>query len=423
MIGLMGVSQMVKAQEYNCDEAYIIFNDGLRSKDYDRAYEFWQILVSGNCDDKLKEKMTITTNGGAVVGKMVKAAATPEQKKLRMDSLYFNYTKGIEIHGRVPKLVEAFGSTYARYESKTKTQETHDLLKESITALQEKSKAKSVQYYFTACFYLYNAKKMDKGGMIENYLWLSELCEKVAASTDLTDKAKGKWNSVATWLPEIGDKFLNCQAITETYKPKVDADPTNLELLKKVFALLDKKKCETQDVSVDFYLELLTKMLAIEPSAEGYYGLANLQLAKEKKNEACESAQKAYDLCVDNDELKRKIIKVGVNCASSKWYGVWGKDFPKDGEPWLIKASKAANQVSNTSLDPNLTKRKLAYSKAIELAEKAKSLDPSVKGKADKMIAQYRDRLPACDELFQLGISKGDKITLGSLGSVTVDCK
>jgi tetratricopeptide (TPR) repeat protein len=422
MIGLMGVSQMVKAQEYNCDEAYIIFNDGLRSKDYERAYEFWQILVNGTCDAKLKEKMTIITNGGAVVGKMVKTAATPEQKKLRMDSLYFNYTKGIEVHGRVPELVEAFGSTYARYESKTKTQETHDLLKESITALQEKSKAKSIQYYFTACFYLFNEKKMDKGGMIENYLWLMELCEKAAISKELTEKSTGKWNSIATWLPEIGDKFLNCQAITETYKPKVEEDPTNMELLKKVFELLDRKKCENQDVSVEFYLDVLTKMLAIEPTAEGYFGLANLHYAKGDKSKAGEFAQKAYDLAGDNVELKRKIIKIGVNCSQSKWYPIWASDFPKDGEPWLDKASDAANQVSNTKLDPNLTMRKLAYSRAIDLAKKAKSLDPSVTGKADSMIAQYRERLPACDELFQLGISNGDKVTLGSLGTVTVDC-
>ncbi|MBL4702981.1 MAG: hypothetical protein JKY54_00545 [Flavobacteriales bacterium] len=421
MLGLMGVSQVMKAQEYNCDDAYIIYNDALKTKDYPRAYQFWKILINGTCDDKIKEKKTIISNGGAVLGKMIKAAVGSEQQKARLDSLYYNYNRGIEVHGRDAKLIEAFGSAYARYQSKDKPQEAHDLLKESIDALQEKSKAKSIQYYFTSCFYLYNQKKMDKAGMIENYLWLMDLCEKVKTSADLTDKAKGKWNSVATWLPEIGDKFLNCQAIVETYQPKIEAAPDDLELLKTVFELLDRKNCEKQDVSVNFYLSVLDKMLTIEPSAEGFYGLANLHYAKDEKSKAEGYAVKAYDLAQDG-ALKKKIILIGVNCSSSKWYGIWMKDFPKDGEPWLNKAAKTAAQVSNIRLYPNLTMRKLAYSKAIEYCEKAKSMDPTVKSKANSRIASYRSNLPACDELFQLGKSKGDMITLGSLGSVKVDC-
>ena len=128
--------------------------------------------------------------------------------------------------------------------------------------------------------------------------------------------------------------------------------------------------------------------IEIEPSAQGYYGLAKLQYAKEKKKEACETVQKAYDLCED-DALKLEIIKVGVACASSKWYGIWMSDFPNAGEPWLNKAVQTAKQVSNTSLDPNLTMRKLAYAKAIEYCEKAKLLDSSISSRATKMIDQY----------------------------------
>jgi tetratricopeptide (TPR) repeat protein len=419
-IGLLGFGQVLNAQDYNCDEAYIILNDALKSKDYPRAYQFWQFLVAGTCDEKIKEKSTIITNGGAVIGKMIKASEG-DQQAARLDSLYFNYQKGIDVLGRVPKVVESFGGAYARYEAKGRAQETHDLLNESIEALQFKSKSSSVRYYYTSCFYLYQDKKIDKAAMVNEYLRLDPICDQAMASPEVSEKAKGQWQSTKEFLLSIAKNFLTCEVITEVYQPRIEADPENNDLLKEAFKLLDDAKCEKTDATVDFYLSVLDKLLGNEPSAEGYYGMANLQFAKGKKSEASATAEKAYTLAQD-DELKRKIILVGVNCASSKWYGVWMTDFPSDGEPWLNKAAKVAKQVTNTALDANLTKRKLVYAKAIEYCNKAKSLDSSVASKASKMIEGYKSNLPACDELFQLSISKGDVIKLGSLGSVTVMC-
>jgi tetratricopeptide (TPR) repeat protein len=417
IIGLLGISHTGVTQEYNCDDAYIIFNDALKSKDYPRAYQFWQVLITGGCESKIKEKPTIITNGGAVVGKMVKQAEGPQQLA-RRDSLYYNFQKGIEVLGRNGKILEAFGGTYARYEAKAKAQETHDLLNESIELLQEKSKSSSVRYYYTACFYLYQSKKLDKGAMVTEYLRLKALGENaIAAGSKDT-----KWQPTLDFLLSIAKNFLTCDVITEIYKEKVNADPTNQALLQEAFKLLDDAKCEKQDVSVDFYLQVLELSIALEPSAQGYYGLSKLQYAKDKKSEACETAQKAYDLCEDQ-ELKLQIIKIGVSCAPGKWYSVWMNDFPAAGEPWLNKAVQTAKQVSNTSLDPNLTMRKLAYAKAIEHCEKAKSLDSGVSSRATKMIDQYKSLLPSCNELFQMGHAKGDVVNLGSLGAITIMCQ
>ncbi len=411
----------MKAQEYDCNESYIIFNDALRTKDYKRAYQFWQSLVGGTCDAKIKEKSTIITNGGAVLGKMIKASEG-EQQKARIDSLYFNYNKGMEVLGRKPALVEDLGASYARYEGKEKPQETFDLLNESIGALNEKSSPSSVRYFYTACFYLYQQQQIDKGEMVTQYLRLDPICDKAMAAAAGKKKKVDAWKSTKEFLFSVAKNFLTCDVITEVYQPKVDADPTNKELLKEVFGLMDDAKCENNDVSVDFYLSVLDKMLAIEPSAEGYYGKGKIELAKNKKDAAATSFEKAYALCTDSCEIKLDIIKAGTNC-SSKWYGIWMDADPTAGEPWLHKADQAANQVTNTSIDPNLTKRKLANAKAIEYCEKAKSVDPGIASKANSMIERYKALLPACDELFQLSISKGDQISLGSLGTVTVMCQ
>ena len=59
----------------------------------------------------------------------------------------------------------------------------------------------------------------------------------------------------------------------------------------------------------------------------------------------------------------------------------------------------------------------------IEYCEKAKSLDSGVSARASKMIEQYNSLLPDCNELFQMDVTKGDKVNLGTLGNVTVMCQ
>lgn len=414
---MTGMGQLVKAQEYNCDEAYIIYNDALRSKDYPRAYQFWQMLTGGLCDSKIVEKPTIITNGGAVLGKMIKASEG-EQQAARKDSLYFNYEKGLEILGRDVRVIQAYGTACARYDAKKKAQKTYDLLNESIEALKEKAQSSSVRYFYAACFYLRQSNVLNDAAMVDEYLRLKKICE-TAMNSDTKDT---KWGQVKDFISLRAKSFLTCDVITKIYSEKVNADPTNQALLQEAFKLLDDAKCEKQEVSVDFYLSVLEKSIALEPTAEGYYGLAKLQYAKDKRTDACESIKKAYDLCI-NCEIKLDLIKVGVACAPGKWYPVWMKEFPNAGDPWLNKAVQTAKQVSNNSVHPNLTMRKLAYAKAIEYCEKAKALDAGVSARATKMIGQYKALLPDCNELFQMDVSKGDIVKLGTLGSVTVMCQ
>ena len=49
----------------------------------------------------------------------------------------------------------------------------------------------------------------------------------------------------------------------------------------------------------------------------------------------------------------------------------------------------------------------------IDRLERAKSVDPSIKREADKLIASYKKYTPSNEELFMKGYKVGEKVTIG----------
>ena len=61
----------------------------------------------------------------------------------------------------------------------------------------------------------------------------------------------------------------------------------------------------------------------------------------------------------------------------------------------------------------NVFEKKAVYWAAINKLNYAKSVDPALAGKANKLIALYKKQLPDKSIIFQLGIVEGDSYTIG----------
>ncbi|MBL4704199.1 MAG: hypothetical protein JKY54_06745 [Flavobacteriales bacterium] len=392
--------------EYSCKDAYTIFNASLVEKDYERAYQYWQRLVDGSCDELIKEKRKVIVNGGLVIKKLIKGAEADRKQNL-VDSLIFNYKKGIELLGREMGFVESLGLGYAKYNNDPL--KVKELLKESISGLKDKSKSSAVQYYFVAIQKLKIQKKITHKEAVEEYLWLKGIYPNP---------------NVAHILDKVGTTWLDCETLELIYGRQLEETADDVELLKKVLKLLEDKNCqEGNEKAANFYLSVLNKLLILEPSAIGLFSKAKYELSINKKSDAKGTMQKAYELSDDSSGIKLEIIKFGALYIHPKWYDVWNRDFPNDGNPWIYKAREMAKQVNNLKVDPNLTIRRLAYCKAIEYLEKAKRLTPGISNKVDEIIKSYEEQRPSCTELFQLGISVGESKVLPVIGTVIVCCR
>ena len=60
------------------------------------------------------------------------------------------------------------------------------------------------------------------------------------------------------------------------------------------------------------------------------------------------------------------------------------------------------------------------YFAAIDRCQRAKSVDPSVTEEANKLISTYSRHTPKDEDLFFLGLKKGDSVTIGGwIGETT----
>lgn len=390
-----------------CEDNYIIFNAALKSKDYPHAYKYWQKLVSGECETLIKEKKTVYTNGAFVIKKLLKEATNKEGLT---DSLFWGYEQHLSVVQDDPKIHEKLGADYAKYK-KNEPQKAYDHLKAAIDAQGKDVKSpNAVQYMFRSTLYLYKDKKKTKAEVVEEYLRLKEIS---TAKITAGEKVK-TWGKVSDYLDKAAGPFLTCEILTEVYEPKVDADLTNVELLKKTLDLLNRKECEG-----DFYEKVVEALHKIEPSSTSAFGLAKIKLKAGKKAEAQQYLDEAIKLEEDKEKKLMYVMWGTEKISQGKYIGVWKELAPNDGRPYLKEAAKFAGSEGNKETGESIALRKLVYCLAIDKCEKAIAVDPGLKSKAQKMIDSYQGRLPACEELFQHGIKKGDSYKVPYWGMST----
>ena len=96
---------------------------------------------------------------------------------------------------------------------------------------------------------MFNNKKLDCDGFLQQYENMSDLCDKNIQADNKVDKFK----KVQIFLDNSISSCATCDKLEEIYSVKLAKDSTNMELTRKVFNLLSAKKCTESD----FYLNLL----------------------------------------------------------------------------------------------------------------------------------------------------------------------
>lgn len=383
----------------SCRQNVSLYSDFLGKKDYKTASKFWQKTLEF-CP---QYKPLLYTNGAYIYGKLADDAATPELEKQYLDTVFYSYDKLIEFFGPTPDAKQDYGVALMKYDAKNQYEKANTLLKEAVDALGEKANKSTLQYYYKSSMYMYKAKKVDEAHMVDEFF----------KGVGYAEKMKGG-EKVVAYYEKLAEPFLSCETLIPAQQKKYDANPDDLETLKSVLNTLSKKDC----FDGDLFQIASEKLLKLEPSAEGYYNYAVLMHDKEKDSEAISNIDKAIELCGDCDD-KLKYIKTAAQInanggSTTKAYSLaqdWLALDPNAGGAYLIMAKSVASSA-NTCATNNVEKG-IVYIIAADLASKAKSVDESVAGSANKMIGGYSSRFPSKDECFFQGVEVGSSYTIG----------
>jgi tetratricopeptide (TPR) repeat protein len=222
-------------------------------------------------------------------------------------------------------------------------------------------------------------------------------------------KKVSEFESIRGNIENTFEPFAQCPDLVRIYSQKYDANPDDVELLKKITKLLDKKKC----IEDPLYFDATKSLYEHEPTPESAYLIGKLYLKQERYKQAIPYMEDAINM-EDMDKVDDAYIflahayRAMDNFAKARQMARKAAEInPEWGEPYLFIGDLYAMSAKSCG-DDDLTK-KVAYWAAVDQYIKAKRVDPELTELANKRIKTYKAYFPPTEVLFFYNLTEGDK--------------
>lgn len=252
---------------------------------------------------------------------------------------------------------------------------------------------------------------------------LSKLIAKEEAGNALSSKdAKSKRISEGQ-LKNVGiikggldakiEELLTCERLVPLYRRDFDANKDNAKWLQRAVSRMFRKEC-TEDA---LYEELATAYANADPSSNAYIFLSGILEKKGKTAEALEMRKKAIELEIDPSRKSRYLLtiaqdfnKKGQLSKARQYANDAIKYNPSNGAAYLLVSSMYAKSANNCGT--NEFSKRMVYVAALNKAERAVKVDPSISSRAKKYIKSYKANLPSKSMIFNEGVKEGDSFKI-----------
>lgn len=384
-----------------------LYREYVKQKNYDDALIPWRKAYA-LCPKATKNiyidgaklyKYLISKNKGAV-----------ELQKAYLDSLETLYDNRIANFGKENYVLGLKGSDMMKY-SFSDLDRAYTYLKQSVIGQQAKSKAGALFSYFKAAYKKYQANSFDKVQLLEVYTEVSDYLDVNIAKDS---KSKKFYVKAAENVEKLFSNVATCDELTSMFDSKYQETPDDMNLLKRIVKILDKKDCTDAEV----YFSAAKQLHELEPSALSAYNMGNLSIKKNKSSDAIAFFKQALELTDANDDkancfygLSAAYFKSSNNSTARNYAFKALKISPKWGMSMLLIGeiyAASANECGSNSFESAML-----YSAAIDKFIAAKNMDSSVAELANKKIATYSKYLPTQEDAFFNGYKEGDTYTVG----------
>ena len=265
-------------------------------------------------------------------------------------------------------------------------------------------------------------------------LRLNGVLKKEESGSVLSKKeAKSKRIAVGT-LKNIGivkvaldqkiEELLTCERLIPLYRRDFAEHINDAQWLRRSVSRMFAKEC-TED---PLYEELAKAYAAADPSSNSYIFLSGILEKNGKKSEALEMRKKAIDLEVDPIRKAKYLLSIAQDMAR-KGQKSGARRYARQaiqsnagyGKAYLLISSLYASSA-NSCGDNEFAKR-MVYVAALNKAQRAASVDPSISSTAKKYIKNYQSNIPTKAMGFADGIKDGDSFKIGCWIGETVKVK
>ena len=410
----------------NCLQNISIYTEYVKTNNFKDAYTPWKKVF----DEAPIAQVGTYTNGAKILRWMI-----ANEKNGAKQKEYFNEL--IKVHDQRIKYLDVLNGYVKRPVTKGDILGTkaHDYLtmgcpdlnvayntfKEAIDLEKQ-----GLPYYVLQEFVDVSSRKMKsdanhKEQFIQDYITASGFANEAYNNAQKESHKKNyklaKDNIDAFF---INSGVATCENLQAIYAPKVEANKTNLDYLKQVIAIMQMMDCTEQEA----YFAASEAAHAIEPTPATAVGCGYMYYKKGEIDKCLEYFNQAIELEQDPIQKADYCYKTAVvlfskkQLSKAKQYAMKSLSLNKEkGEPHILIAQMYASSPNWTD-EPALNK--CTYFAVIDRLQRAKSIDPSLAEKVNEMIRNYAGHTPKTEDLFFLGLKKGDSVTItGWIGETT----
>lgn len=410
--------------KYGTDSVQCIMNNSLYYEFYKQwkssnyKNESWKDAVAPwrwvflNCP---KSTINIYLHGEKLVEELIKNESDKDKKEKFIDTLMLVYDKRIQYFGKEGYVLGKKGVDLYKLRP-TAYEEAYEILKKSIALEKNNASGPSLIYYFRAAEKMIKAEKAEKALLVDIYDQTSTIIE--ANIKEYTEKGDTKsitnWENIKGNIELSFEPYATCEDLISIYTVKFNENPEDVDLLKKITKILDKKNCTQSDL----FFQATENLHRLEPTAKSAELMGKMYIKREDYNGAVEYLQQSISLYEDdNDRADANFLLANVYFQIKQYAKARSQCYEtikirsNDGKAYILIGDLYAASAKDCG-DNDLT-TKVAYWVAVDKYYKAKSVDESVAELAQTKINTFSQYFPALETIFFYDLKKGDTYTVG----------
>jgi tetratricopeptide (TPR) repeat protein len=351
-------------------------------------------------------------DGVKMITFFMKKCKTDDGKAKYLDTLMMIYDQRIKYFGREGYVLGRKGSDLFKY-APEQYEKAYHIFKKSVDLRGNKSESFVLVYYFRTVIKMVDAGKIDKSSVVDVYDQLSGIIDYNLKNAKPGSKQYEAWQNVKGNIELSFEPYATCEDLIGIYQKKYDESPDDVELLKKITSMLDKKGCTDSEL----FFETSVKLNELEPSPSSSYMIAKMMIKKEQYSESIPYFEDALNIEDDATKSDVYLLLASVyrqlhNFPKARTNARKALDLnPAQGHAYLIIGDMYAASSDDCGTDD--ISKKAVYWIAVDMYKKAKKADPELAEIANKRISIYSKQFPNTETIFFYDLKEGDPYTVG----------
>ena len=405
-----------------------IYTEYVKTNNFQDAYKPWKAVFT----EAPFAQVGTYTNGAKILRALIQKSKDAAQQKAYFDELMAVHDQRLKFLDKLNSIVRkpiSKGSIigmqandYINFAGKSfDVNKGYDLALEAVKLEKEQA-----DYFMFMNMMNMSTKKLKadenhKEQFIQDYLMASNYAD---AAFKAAKKERDKKN-LKIAKDNVDAYFINsgaatCENLQSIYGPKVAQNKTNLDYLKQVISVMQLLKCTEEQA----YFDASEAAHAIEPTSATAAGCGFMYYKKGDVDKSLSYFDQAIELEQDPDKKADYSYSAAVvlfskkQFSKAKQYANKAISFKKEfGDAYILIAQMYA---SSPRWSDEAALNKCTYFAVLDKLQRAKSVDPSVTEKANELIRVYAGHTPKDEDLFFLGLKKGNSVTIGGwIGETT----